>query len=470
MKQSLTGTCFQLGQHDINTTKEVLSAVIRQQIQSLAAPVISTVVRCEMRLDTCDVFHWLMAQPENVKLFWSPRDEEAVYAGAGVADVIHEGNSTSINSAFTNIRERLAFCNATHYYGGTRFDMQQQPDVIWQEYGLFRFVLPRLEIVVANGTTTLAVNGILHPDGNPAVEAEAMVAAFERMSLPQPREAELPTSFLSRSDAPNREGWEHNINAALGSFAQGETSKIVLARRATLKFDTTLKPLDIVRRLYTSVSHAFVFCFQYDPAHAFLGATPERLYKRTGQTLSTEAVAGTRKRGATEQEDESIREELLHSAKDLHEHEIVRNYIASTLEQYGTITSADEQARLMTLPRLHHLHSRYEAQLADTASEADVLTALHPTPAVGGLPANRAMSAIAELEPFDRGWYAGPVGQIGHDEAEFAVAIRSGIVDDVYLHLYSGAGIVAGSDARAEWEEIENKLGNFLTFIGGHRD
>lgn len=470
MKQSFTGTCFQLGHHDLSTAKEVLSRAIRQQIQSLAAPVISTVVRCEIILDTCDIFDWLIAQPNSTKLFWSPRDGEVMYAGAGVADVIQDGNSASLHSAFANIRERLAFCNAAHYYGGNRFDMQQQPDVLWQQYGLFRFILPRLEIVATNGTTTLAVNGILHPDSNPATEAEAMVAAFEGMSLRKPRETKLPAHFLSRSDAPDREGWEHNIKAALDSFAQGETSKIVLARRATLTFDTTLRPLDIVRRLHTSVSHAFVFCFQYDNAHAFLGATPERLYKRTGKTLSTEAVAGTRKRGATEQEDESIREELLHSAKDLHEHEIVRNYIARTLEQCGTITFADEQARLMTLPRLHHLHSRYEAQLADTASEADVLTALHPTPAVGGLPANRAMSAIAELEPFDRGWYAGPVGQIGHDEAEFAVAIRSGIVDNVYLHLYSGAGIVAGSDARAEWEEIENKLGNFLTFIGGRRD
>lgn len=469
MRQSFTGTYFHLGRYDLGSAREILPAVIRQQVQSLA-PIIPAIVRCEITLNTCDVFDWLDAQPDDTKLLWSTRDGEALYAGIGIADILNEETTATVHDAFADMRERLTFCTVAHYYGGIRFDMQQQPDAIWERYGHFCFILPRLEVCIVNGVATLAVNGILRPDNNSATETEAMIRAIDRMRLPERSEKPLPPSFLSRSNSPDREGWEHNINAALDSFAQGETTKIVLARRATLTFDTALRPLDIVRRLYNPVSRAFVFCFQHDATHAFLGATPERLYRRAGTTLSTEAVAGTRKRGATEPEDAAIGEELLHSDKDQHEHGIVRKYIADILEQYGTITFADERAKLMTLPRLHHLYSRYEARLADTVSEADVLTALHPTPAVGGLPADRAVQAIAALEPFDRGWYAGPVGRIGHDDAEFAVAIRSGVVDDVYLHLYSGAGIVAGSNAREEWEEIENKLGNFLTFIDGRGD
>lgn len=87
---------------------------------------------------------------------------------------------------------------------------------------------------------------------------------------------------------------------------------------------------------------------------------------------------------------------------------------------------------------------------------------LHPTPAVGGFPREAALREIAALEPFDRGWYAGPIGWVGKDAAEFAVAIRSGLVAGDRVNLYSGAGIVPGSSPDKEWEEIENKIGNFI--------
>ena len=95
----------------------------------------------------------------------------------------------------------------------------------------------------------------------------------------------------------------------------------------------------------------------------------------------------------------------------------------------------------------------------------DVLQALHPTPAVGGYPQVEAMQAIHEREPFDRGWYAGPVGWVGRDEAEFTVAIRSGLVQGRQLTLYAGAGIVCGSKPELEWEEIEQKISDFKALL-----
>lgn len=470
MLHTLTGTGLRLERHDIATAGTALATAVREQMQAVLDPVISMIVRYEIALDTCDVFNWLEAQPLSTKLFWSPRNSGTLYAGTGTADVIDDGNSTELYHAFALMRERLAFCDTAHYYGGMRFDSAQEPDALWQSYGRFRFILPRLEMSTTDGVTILAVNGLLHPGADRMAETAAMIEALDTMRLPLPSSMTPFPSFLSRSDIPERDGWTRNINAALDSFAQGTTSKIVLARRATFTFDTAPAPYGMVRRLHEADPHAFVFCFQTGDAPVFLGATPERLYRRIEKTLSTEAVAGTRRRGTTERHDEAVQDELLHSAKDVHEHELVRRRIAEVLQQYGTITHADERAQVMTLPRLHHLHSRYEARLHDTVSDADLLAALHPTPAVGGLPGEEAVRAIAELEQFDRGWYAGPVGCVGRDVAEFAVAIRSGLIEGPRLHLYSGAGIVPGSDARAEWEEIDNKLGNFLTFIDGPRD
>jgi menaquinone-specific isochorismate synthase len=119
----------------------------------------------------------------------------------------------------------------------------------------------------------------------------------------------------------------------------------------------------------------------------------------------------------------------------------------------------------LRLARGRHLRSQFEGHLRDDVSTLDVLRTLHPTPAIGGVPTEAAVQAIRTQEPFARGWYAGPVGWIGPDAAEFAVAIRSGLVRDSSLALYSGAGIVDGSVPEAEWDEIEQKISDFAAVL-----
>ncbi len=115
----------------------------------------------------------------------------------------------------------------------------------------------------------------------------------------------------------------------------------------------------------------------------------------------------------------------------------------------------------LALQRKRHLRSEITATLHESTSPLNVLNALHPTPAVGGTPTRTARAFIREHESFDRGWYAGPVGWMKQDAAEMLVAIRSALVDRDTLTLYSGAGIVEGSDPASEWDEIENKLADF---------
>ena len=95
-----------------------------------------------------------------------------------------------------------------------------------------------------------------------------------------------------------------------------------------------------------------------------------------------------------------------------------------------------------------------------------LLDRLHPTPAVGGYPTENALPEIARIEPFSRGWYAAPVGWIGAESTQFAVAIRSGLVQGKTMSLFSGAGIVRGSDPHEEWQEVENKIQDFLSVLG----
>ncbi|MCK5033282.1 MAG: chorismate-binding protein, partial [Calditrichia bacterium] len=127
---------------------------------------------------------------------------------------------------------------------------------------------------------------------------------------------------------------------------------------------------------------------------------------------------------------------------------------------------ASKEISVIKLRRLQHLYSKFHGKLKDETSDIEILSALHPTPAVGGVPGKEALEHIQSMEPFHRGWYAAPVGWIGYNSAEFAVAIRSGLVNGKNLALYSGGGIVDGSDVNSEWQEIENKIGNFLKALG----
>jgi menaquinone-specific isochorismate synthase len=116
---------------------------------------------------------------------------------------------------------------------------------------------------------------------------------------------------------------------------------------------------------------------------------------------------------------------------------------------------------ILKLNQVQHLYTQCQGILKPDLTDADILPKLHPTPAVGGFPRTQALQLIEELEPFARGWYAAPVGWVGFDCAEFAVAIRSGLVDLDRLLLFAGAGIVIGSQPEAEWAEIENKIRHF---------
>ena len=176
-------------------------------------------------------------------------------------------------------------------------------------------------------------------------------------------------------------------------------------------------------------------------------------------------MAGTRSRGDSARADAVLRDELLGSEKDRREHAFVEQAIRDRLAALCTSVRQNETTSELRLARGRHLRSQLEGRLRDRVTTIDVLCALHPTPAVGGVPTDHACRAIREQEPFVRGWYAGPVGWIGAEAAEFAVAIRSGLVRGNQLALYSGAGLVEGSVPEQEWNEIEQKISDFAAVL-----
>jgi menaquinone-specific isochorismate synthase len=168
----------------------------------------------------------------------------------------------------------------------------------------------------------------------------------------------------------------------------------------------------------------------------------------------------------TSGDDQRLAYELLNSDKDQLEHDIVRKSIRQKLHKFVDHLDVDTQASVLRLARKQHLCSEVQGKLKEGIEEGALLKRLHPTPAVGGYPTENALPEIARLEPFNRGWYAAPIGWIGANDAEFVVGIRSGLVEGNELSLFSGAGIVKGSIPDQEWEEVDNKIRDFVDILG----
>jgi menaquinone-specific isochorismate synthase len=417
-------------------------------------------VRIALPIDPMDPLVWLAAQADGFKFYWHGRDEDCAWAVAGVAEVIEGAD------AFERLERRFAdpaIDREIRYVGGAQFQAEVGGDDRWRTFGSARFVLPRYELRVNGREAHLVLNLVL-PDDQLADLQELV----DRISSSHGLATALPFP-VGREDTPTAEEWQRIASEALGDIERGDLDKIVLARRASFRFDDPLDPLVLMRQLQEAAPDSFHFLLQPQEGSALVGASPERLLRWDQGQIETEAVAGSRPRGRRGDRDASLRDELASSGKDGLEHRYVVDHLREALQGFCERV-AEWPTDLMKLASKWHLRTPFQGDSLPGRTPLDLLAKLHPTPAVGGTPRDVALRRIQALEPFERGWYAGPIGWIGRDSADFAVAIRSGLIrqqaQGATLDLFSGAGIVAGSDPAAEWDEIENKIIDFTRVLG----
>lgn len=417
---------------------------------------VDTVLRFEFACDPIRPLGWLHNQTAPQKIYWSDRDQTEETAGVGVARTVSGEGLPDYQRVFEELDACLGDDNENiRFYGGFCFAEPSRVSA-WEDFGAYRFVVPRFELVRRHDRYTFAVNVTV-------AEVSDELAALVGQQLSQleftgeTRYRNVPRR-LSRVDFPHWESWKRTL-AALQLDA---AAKVVLARRSDFAFHVPIRPSALINFLQKHSPGCYHFCFQTEEHRGFLGAPPERLFRLEDDRLLTEALAGTMPAGNNEEEQKLYRRELLASDKCRREQQFVVDHLRRQLESICAVCEIPEQPRVMGLKNVQHLHSPMSGTLAAGVQRADVLAALHPTPAVCGIPVDEARMRIKSLEVFDRGWYAGPVGYVGRRTCEFAVAIRSGLVAQHILSLYSGAGLVEGSVAYEEWNEMETKISRFM--------
>lgn len=409
-----------------------------------------------------------LADAATPRLLWSGDGEETVI-GSGAAVTLTAGGE----DRFGDVRaaaDRLFAEGDVHagteaarprLFGGFTFhdehDTDEEP---WGAFPSAQFVLPRRQVTYTDDAAWLTVNGV-GPDATAELVSDELDATAAKLgNLPTP-ETMRASSVAERERTTTKEAWRASVTDATDRIAAGELRKVVLAVALRARLDGPLAAHEVTARLADTYPDCYRFLFEptgdAELTPAFIGATPERLATLRGRTLATGALAGTTGRGDTPAEDEWLADELRRDEKNVHEHDIVVDAIRDQLSPFAASISTGERD-VRRLATVQHLETPITATLSDDEHVLTLVEALHPTPAVGGLPPDRALATIRDTESFDRGWYAAPVGWFdaaGH--GSFAVAIRSAVTAGDTATLFAGVGIVEDSDPDAEWDEVQLK-------------
>ncbi|WP_307807430.1 isochorismate synthase [Naasia sp. SYSU D00948] len=275
---------------------------------------------------------------------------------------------------------------------------------------------------------------------------------------PAPELHPVPAADYRIRFSPGRltpEGYVAAVREGLRRIEDGALGKVVVARDMVGSVPEGSDLRTALVRLAAGYPECWTFAVD-----GLLGASPETLVRARGRRLGARVLAGSTARGLDPASDAARANALLVSAKDLDEHDFAVVSVLSALAPYAGELSASPAPFPLMLPNVWHLASDVTGVLAPSVGTLQVVEALHPTAAVAGFPTADALELIAELEPFDRGRYAGPVGWVdAAGDGEWAVALRCAQVDqDGTVTAYAGAGVVGGSDAERELVETTLKL------------
>jgi len=402
-------------------------------------------INLEIPLDSINLLALLKGQsladePIYPAIYWQDKDQVETIACLG------------------KIEERYDIPEPTkqaNWIGGLAFQQQGEQ---WQDFPAIYFIRPTLEFK----QTKQHFNLICHFNGAHSVtETINLVARLQQtVSL-----ASRVNTHFERTDTPNQQQWAELVELAIEYKAL--IPKVVLSRQTELICTNKVNHFDLLNQWQQANPTSFHFSLQFSKQHAYISCSPERLFSREQQSLKTEALAGTINRGRDEREDQFLLNSLLADKKIDRENHLVQEFIVANLLGLKAKVFPDKPY-VMQLQHVQHLCVPINATLNKNTTDAQLLLRLHPTPAVGGSPKLPALQFINDKEPYLRGWYAGTVGYLTEKKSEFSVAIRSALIADNKISLFAGAGIVTGSVASQEWQELDNKIDTVLTILKGN--
>ena len=357
--------------------------------------------------------------PNEERVFWVDRQSDRIVVGAKRLATVKDDDD----------RHNYAYV----FYGDTFFDTLKDPK--WSGMGHEMIAFTHYYIV-ENGESFYLHAGESVP--------------IENYEVPRVRH-----NYKETSD--DKADWNRLMNAIADGISRGEMTKVVSSREVEFTSETPYNVSSILANLVDNNPNCFIFGYEKD-GRTFVGASPEILVRHRGSEILSYALAGTAPKDGPNAWTE---EQLLTNTKNIIEHNIVRARIVNTMRQITPDITVGETG-IMELSHLYHLRTIITAK-DSTKSLVEWAKLLHPTPALGGEPREKALALLQEYESHERGMYAAPFGFMKDmGDGIVVVAIRSALIMDNVLYAYAGCGVVADSDADEEYAETNNKMRTIL--------
>jgi len=352
------------------------------------------------------------------------------------------------------------------FLGGFRFSSDTPWDATWKEFRDGLLTLPKWMIsCTPNDRRSLTINLVLN-GASDIVSLRKQLVAQSQILFNQDSTTAHSTSSPSARVESAADGWEENVRRVLVAIRDRKLSKVTLARALRLRAETAVSPEAVLESLTANYPECRIFAFCRGGT-SFVGASPEELVSVDGTVVTSTCLAGSAPRGDSQATDTEFSSWLLSNEKERREHKVVVDWISERMSPLCTNLHWNDAPYVLRLGNVQHLATRFEGNRLNESHVLDFVEALHPTPAVGGMPLAPALEMIQKLENFDRGWYTGPVGWVdGNGNGEFAIAIRCALLRGREAVLYAGDGIVAGSDPKTEDHETTMKFKPLLTALG----
>lgn len=341
------------------------------------------------------------------------------------------------------------------FFSFNRFDAENPApcDELFDAFPRLRFMLPEIVLIQTDAGSYLQVNSL-----SPVYQGRVRRFLKQAASAPARTRRTIP----HRIEPDSREDWRRAVGEALAAIDAGVVGKVVLSRRQKLVADEPFSSKDLLVNLIDGDARGTVLLYRYADVF-FCGCTPELLVRKDGARVSSMCLAGTCPAGADEQERRRLADELMADGKNRAEHDYVVRHVREVFRRVCFDVDVPQTPGIMPLTHVQHLHTLAAAQVLDGVSLWELMGDLHPTPAVSGTPVGEARMLIRRIERYNRGFFAGACGYIdAAGDGEFSVGLRTGVFDGETGWLYAGCGIVAGSEADAEYDEIGLKLKTIL--------
>ncbi|WP_010532310.1 isochorismate synthase [Lentibacillus jeotgali] len=408
------------------------------------------------------------------RTFWSTTAEAFYIVGAGNSyDLAAKANT--IEQMEQNWQELLAASIIHNPYetpgtglltlGGMSFDPAAHKTDQWKNFSHLSFIIPEFILTKDEDSCYLTINTRVRENDHSG-QLASRIKRMENTLCDDSVYIPGGTGVESTEDIAPEE-WKQTVKFATDYIKQSDVDKIVLARELLVKLSDNAQITPVLGNLIETQTNSYVFAFERD-GDCFVGSSPERLVRQDKNEVLSTCLAGTAPRGKTQKEDAKIGNSLLHDEKNRSEHDFVVKMIRQSMERYCRAVDVPDKPVIYPLKNLQHLYTPVKATLKEGYSIFDIIGKLHPTPALGGVPREKSLEFIRNQERLDRGWYGAPVGWLDSNASgEFAVAIRSGLIQGDQASLFAGCGIVRDSDPEAEYEETNIKFTPMLSVLGG---